>query len=87
MDFNTTTNYKYYATATNKDGKSFRVDIDSGFRPVAEKEAIKKSKAAGLKFEELHLIKGSNVVASTLTKFNQERRRNSHKKKTQLGNR
>lgn len=78
-DFNTTTNYKYYATATNKEGQSFRVDIESGFRPVALKEAKEKSKAAGLILQDLVLVKGSNNAASTMTKYYKERRKAGRK--------
>lgn len=73
------TNYKYYATGKNDKGAISVVRIDSGFRPVAMKEAIEKCKKDGLTFDGLHLEKGSNNAASTMTKFFRQRRKNGQK--------
>ncbi|RXZ77946.1 hypothetical protein EBB07_28210 [Paenibacillaceae bacterium] len=68
------TNYIYYATATNKEGKSFVINNLIGVRAAAEREAITECKKLELTFEGLYLVPGSKNTESTLTKFAAERK-------------
>jgi hypothetical protein len=66
---------KFYATASDKDGKSYVIKVNSSFRTTAVKEAKAECKKKSLKYEGLYLVKQSEKSGSTLTKYYKERKK------------
>lgn len=76
IEYNYNDGNKYYATATNKEGTSFVIKVNSDLRVTAIKEAQAECKKKGLKLDGLYLLKQTEKRGDTLTKYYKERKKN-----------